>query len=107
MIRLSRPLASLALCAALAAGLAACQDKSGSPKADAAEGAKLLPRSVDDAMPAYDTKRSKAPLMEPEQQPSSGASPRARSATPSETPSASEEASPAPSESPSATPDAG
>ncbi|MCJ2184113.1 hypothetical protein MTR62_15645 [Novosphingobium sp. 1949] len=67
-----RPRASLAPVAALAALLAAgallggCHDKKKDPvSADAAQGAELLPRSVTDAMPAYDTVRSKAPLVEP------------------------------------------
>ncbi|TYC89445.1 hypothetical protein [Novosphingobium sp. BW1] len=59
--------AALGLALPLLAGLAACKDDAReAPSAEAAQGAKLLPRSVDDAMPAYDQRRSKAPLAEPE-----------------------------------------
>lgn len=70
MMNLAAPrrLAPLALLAALSGSLllGACHDKKKDPAtADAAQGAELLPRSVTDDMPAYDTVRSKAPLVEP------------------------------------------
>ncbi|QVM83528.1 hypothetical protein [Novosphingobium decolorationis] len=68
MISISmRRAAALGLALPLLAGLAACKDDAReAPSAEAAQGAELLPRSVDDAMPLYDQRRSQAPLAEPE-----------------------------------------
>lgn len=68
-LALTAPLALVAL-------LGGCKDKQ-PQTAQAAGGAELLPRSVSDDMPAYDTVRSKAPLAEPSATPDTHSAPAA------------------------------
>lgn len=100
----------------LATSLAGCKDKEKAPQAEAAEGAKLLPRSISDDMPAYDTVRSKAPLAEPElaEKAATHTAPSPAASEPDESAESGENeapapntTAPAPTASPAATPDEG
>lgn len=105
---LSRNAAAVAAMA-LALATGACKGEK-APENQAAAGTELLPRSVDDDMPAYDTVRSQAELENPEAAAALQASNRPPVPTTSaaSTEAASEapetEATPSPSPTPSASP---
>ncbi len=115
MSTLGKGMIALALAGALSGALAGCKDKKATPEGvQAAEGAKLLPRSVTDDMPAYDTRRSKPPLADPElaaPAPNPGSANTAADdgapGTPEATPAEETTAPPTPAASGALTPDAG
>ncbi|MGE4304308.1 MAG: hypothetical protein AB7E24_09785 [Novosphingobium sp.] len=92
----------VAMAAVLA--LAGCKKDKAPEQADAA-GGEILPRSVSDDMPPYDTVRSQAPLANPEEGSSGDVT---KPATAQEEEAATEEAAPEPQEDSeaAATPDA-
>lgn len=63
MPRHTKILAALSLAGAAALALGGCKEK---PEQKQAAGGELLPRSVTDDMPPYDTVRSQPPLADPE-----------------------------------------